>query len=199
MIPTVPKPDAFNYIEGLRLLIVAIGITKILWGLGWTLEHRRIHGTFWVHTMGAILVVFLLLQFAWVSFYDYTIAEWSFGDFLLACATPLIYLFVADLLFPDSPPDKRDLINTYRSNIPLIAILAIAAQIVNSILDYRFHKHEAHLALQHTIRAVAVVALCGFFLPFPRFKRVHEIVLLALILALIVFCLFLTPSIQINK
>jgi len=110
----------------------------------------------------------------------------------------MIYLFVAELLFPDSPPEKRDLIKTYRSNIPLIAGLAIVAQVVNSVLDYRFHPGEAHLVLQHVIRGVVVIVLCGFFLPFPRFKRIHEIVLVLLIIALIIFCLFLTPAIQIR-
>jgi hypothetical protein len=192
------QPDAFNYIEGLRLIIVAIGVTKILHGLGWVLEHRRLHGIFWVHTIGAVLVVFLQLQFAWVSFYDYSITAWSFGDFLLGCATPLIYLSIAHLLFPDAPPEKRDFIKTYRSNIPLIGGLAIVAQVVNSALDYRFHPAEARLILQHVIRGVVVIVLCGFFLPFPRFKRIHEVVVVLLIVALIIFCLFLTPSIQIR-
>ena len=130
MFDSVRQPDAFNYIQDLRVIFVAFGITKILQGLGWVVERRRTHGIFWVHTLGAVLVGCLQLQFAWASYYDYRISEWPFGGFLLACATPLIYLFIGYLLFPDSPSEEHDFIKTYSSNIRLIAALAIVAQIV---------------------------------------------------------------------
>jgi|KBSSwiStaDraftv2_1062776.scaffolds.fasta_scaffold91013_2 hypothetical protein len=198
MFDSVRQPDAFNYIQDLRVIFVAFGITKILQGLGWVVERRRTHGIFWVHTLGAVLVGCLQLQFAWASYYDYRISEWPFGGFLLACATPLIYLFIGYLLFPDSPSEEHDFIKTYSSNIRLIAALAIVAQIVNSLMDYRFHSGEARLWLQHFIRGVSSLVLCGFFLPFPRFRRVHEIVVVVLIVALVLSCLFLTPSIKIQ-
>lgn len=191
-------PDAFNYIEQLQLVIVAIGVAKILVGLSWLLENRNVCGTYWVHTLGAVLVGLLQLQYAWTSFFDYSVVRWSFGDFLLECSTPMIYLFVSNLLFPDSLPERCNLTKTYRTHIPLIAGLAIASQVANSILDFRFHPGEAHHVLQHVIRGAVIVVLCGFFLPFPRFKRIHEIVIVLLIVAFIIFCLFLTPSIQVH-
>jgi len=48
----MPQPDAFDYIVAIQLIIVAIGITKILEGISWVIEHRDTCVTFWVHTRG---------------------------------------------------------------------------------------------------------------------------------------------------
>jgi hypothetical protein len=189
--------DAFNYIEALQLLIVAIGIAKIIEGLAWLLEHRHTCRTYWVHTGAAILVGVLQFQYAWTSFYDYSIARWSFGDFLLQCGTPVSYLFVSALLFPASRAKNCDFRQTYGTHIQLIAVLLILCQVINSTLDFRFHPSEAHHLAQHIVRATVAVVLSGLFSPFPRFARVHEMIFGLMLIALLAFCLFLTPSIQI--
>jgi len=197
IVASVTQPDSFTYIEGLQLLIVAIGIAKILAGLGWLLENRYTCKIYWVHALGAVLIGLLLLQYAWTSFFDYTVQNWPFGQFLLECSTPMIYLFVSELLFPDDSSADCNLMETYRKHIGLIAILVMVAQVVNSILDQRLHPHEAHLITQQVIRAVVILVLAALLLPFPRFRRIHEIVFVFRVLTLIIFCILFTPAIQV--
>lgn len=88
----------------------------------------------------------MLLQYAWTSFFDYSVDRWTFGDFLLECTTTLIYLFVADLLFQNNAPNDCDLSATFTERIRLIAALVMVAQVVNSALDIRYHPGEAFFA-----------------------------------------------------
>ena len=191
-------PQSFNYIIGLQLLFVAAGIRKISDGFGWIIQHRRTCKTYWVHTLGAILIALLLLQFAWSSFYDYTIPEWSFGVFLLSCATPLIYLFSSHLLFPTDIAPDHYLWHTYRSQIRLVAGLVIVAQIINTLLGHLLHSTQAYLGSRDIIRLVVSIALSGLFLPIPKYEILHKIVFVCLLLAFLVFALFLTPVIPVQ-
>lgn len=190
------QPDAFDYIVGLQLIIVAIGITKIFEGLSWINEHRNHCVTYWIHTLGSALIGLLLLQYAWASFFDYKVLRWTFGDFLLQCTTPLIYLFVADLLFPNDAPKDCNFYAVYTHRIKLIAGLVMLAQVVNSILDIRYHPGEAFETTKHLIRGGVVVILGGLFAPLPRFKWLHGTILVLLFSALLVFCLLLTEVIE---
>lgn len=194
----VPQPDAFDYIVGLQLIIVAIGITKIFEGLSWINEHRKHCVTFWIHTLGSALIGLLLLQYAWTSFFDYAVLRWTFGDFLLQCATPLIYLFVADLLFLNDAPKDCNFYAVYAHRIKLIAGLVMLAQVVNSILDIRYHPGDTFATAEHLIRGGVVVILGGLFAPLPRFKWLHGTILVLLLSALLGFCFFLTKVIEIR-
>lgn len=188
--------DAFNFVVALQLLIVAIGLTKVLEGISWVVEHRTTCRIYWGHTAAAALVAMLQIQYAWTSFYDYKIPVWTFLDFLLACATPVIYLFVSDSMFPDDAPDDSDLNVTYAKQIRVMAALVIAAQIINSIRDLKYHLNEHHEIQRHMVRLATILILCGFFAPFDRFRRVHGVLLWLLVAALAGYCIFLTPAIE---
>jgi hypothetical protein len=192
------QPDTFGYIEALQLLILAIGVTKIIEGLSGLLEHRRIAKPYWPHTLAAVTIAVLQLQYAWASFILYTVPRWSFADFLLQCATPLIYLFVSDLLFPDERPSRQHFVAVYESRVRLTAILVMVAQVANVGLDHRYHPAERNLVLQDAIRLGVCVLLAGLLLSFRRHRRLHEVILLALFGALIFFCLFLTPGFEVG-
>lgn len=187
-------PEGFNYIVGLHLLIVGFGINKIVDGLGALIERRGGCKPYWAHTLGALLVGMLLLQNAWNSFQNYTVPVWSFPTFLLICSTPLIYLFVSTLLFPSEYPDKHDLRKTYRLHIKQIGFLAIAAQFTSSATVWRLHPGPDVIG-QDIIRVIACALLGCFFFPFPRFRRLHEVVMCLLVVALAVFLALYTPLI----
>jgi hypothetical protein len=114
-----------------------------------------------------MLIGLLLLQNAWTSFHNYRVAGWSFLLFLLVCSTPLLHLFVSDLLFPNKPSDLHDFRETYRSQIKWIAALEIMALVLGSVTDHVLHPLEEKLYLQDLIRGIACILLALLFLPFP--------------------------------
>lgn len=186
--------DFFANIVALQLIIIALGVTKILEGFSWIVTTETCV-TYWVHTLGSTLIVLLLLQYAWTSLHDYTVKRWTFGDFLLQCATPMLYLFVAGLLFPNDL-DQCDLKEVYRRNIRVMAALVMVVQMVNSVLDLRYHPGESLRAHKHIIRCGAIVVLGGLMAPLPHFQWLHEILVAVLFGALLVFCLRYTPAIE---
>jgi hypothetical protein len=192
-----PQPDVFNYVVGLHLLFVAIGIGKVLDGLGWIIERRKVI-QLWLHALALLLIGLLLLQDALASFRNYSIHKWSMGAFLLVISTPLIYAIIADLLFPSDPTDDGDILKTYRSQIRRVAFLVILSQVASTATLHLLHPalDRSLLQQQDITRGVACVLSLGLFLPLPRFRKVHEIVMCLLLGALLFYMVRLTPPIE---
>jgi hypothetical protein len=100
--------DTFSYISIVPSIIIALGLTRLLTGIGKILERRDQVQNYWVHIMWA-LNLFLYMVLNWWVLYRWNIqSTWSFPLFIFLLLTPIVTFLQSVILFPDHFEEKID-------------------------------------------------------------------------------------------
>ena len=91
---------AFEYLSVLISIILALGMTRVLGGVGEMLQARSHRRIYWVHAIW-IINLFVYLVVAWWIFYRWRNQQpWTFLLFLFVLISPTILYLASLLLFP---------------------------------------------------------------------------------------------------
>src|SRR5437870_88174 len=98
---------AFEYLSVLISIILALGMTRVLAGVGEMLQARSRRRIYWVHAVW-IVNLFLYLVIAWWIFYRWrNQPQWTFLLFVFVLISPTILYLASLILFPpESALDK---------------------------------------------------------------------------------------------
>jgi hypothetical protein len=92
--------NAFEYLSVLISIILALGMTRVLAGVGEMLQVRPQRGIYWVHVIW-IVNLFIYLVVAWWIFYRWRNQQkWTFFLFVFVLISPTILFLASMLLFP---------------------------------------------------------------------------------------------------
>jgi hypothetical protein len=92
--------SAFEYLSVLISIILALGMTRVLGGVGEMLQARSRRRIYWVHAIW-IVNLFLYLVVAWWIFYRWPNQQpWTFFLFVFVLISPTILYLASLLLFP---------------------------------------------------------------------------------------------------
>jgi hypothetical protein len=100
--------DPFSYLSVLISIILALGMTRVLAGIGEMLQARSRRRIYWVHAVW-IVNLFLYLVVAWWVFYRWRNQQpWTFFLFVFVLLSPTILFLASLLLFPrEGAVDER--------------------------------------------------------------------------------------------
>jgi hypothetical protein len=113
---------AFEYLSVLISIILALGMTRVLGGVGEMLQARSHRRIYWVHAIW-IINLFLYLVIAWWIFYRWRNQEpWRFLLFVFVLISPTLLYLASLLLFPREGD-------------------------VDAAVDYKTHYYAKHLAV----------------------------------------------------
>ena len=91
---------AFEYLSVLISIVLALGMTRVLQGVGEMLQARKRRRTYWVHIMW-IINLFIYLVVAWWIFYRWRNQQtWTFYLFMFVLISPTILYLASLILFP---------------------------------------------------------------------------------------------------
>src|SRR5438876_12277213 len=94
--------DAFSYLSVLISIILALGMTRVLAGVGEMLQARSRRRLYWVHAVW-VVNLFLYLLVAWWIFYRWRNQQpGTFFLFIFVLISPTILYLVSILLFHPS-------------------------------------------------------------------------------------------------
>src|ERR1051325_476767 len=102
--------DPFSYLSVLISIILALGMTRVLAGVGDMLQAGSLRRIYWVHALW-VINLFLFLVAAWWIFYRWRSEQhWTFFLFVFVLISPTILYLAALLLFPPegAPARSRD-------------------------------------------------------------------------------------------
>src|SRR5262245_10261047 len=94
--------DPFSYLAVLISIILGLGITQLLSGLGRLLQDRRRVKVYWPTIVWVGLLLVVHVQTWWAMFGLRTLSNWSFLAFLLVLLQPIVLFLLAALILPDS-------------------------------------------------------------------------------------------------
>jgi hypothetical protein len=178
----------FEYIALLASIVIALGITRALTGLGHLLQLRRAIRIYWVHALWIGNVFLWLLLNWWILYRWRAFEDWSFYLFLFVLISPVLGYLLTVLLVPERLEPGLDMKRHFYANHRGFFALAALLPPVDAIDT--FLKGREHFAAQGTIYVVTlalVFGLCvvGSLTKDERFHAVSSVFLLVYLLAFI--------------
>ena len=106
--------DPFSYLSVLISIILALGMTRVLAGVGEMLQARSRRRLYWVHAVW-VVNLFLYLVVAWWIFYRWRNQQpWTFFLFIFVLISPTILYLASIVLFP--PESSLDDFVNYKTH-----------------------------------------------------------------------------------
>lgn len=101
--------DPFSYLSFLTSIVLALGVTHLLTGLGKLLQHRGQIKLYWVHLLWTLNVFLFLLLDWWILYRWSSQQTWTFFLFVFVLLTPIVAFLLTVLLIPEKIQDVIDL------------------------------------------------------------------------------------------
>lgn len=93
--------EAFNYLTVMVSVVVGLGLTQLLAGIGNFVQIRRRVAFYWLHTGWVGLLIILHLHMWWSFWVLREVAEWTYGTFVFVLIGP------ATLVIASPSPSPR--------------------------------------------------------------------------------------------
>lgn len=131
--------DPFSYLVVLTSIVLGLGVTRLVGGLGQLMQTRKRKRTYWVHTLWAANLLVVIVIVWWFAYRWRVYERWTFFLFLWLLLSPIVLYLIASLLFPD--PDEEQPIADWRvhfyenhRDIFLLLSLIFPIDIVDTLL-----------------------------------------------------------------
>lgn len=98
--------DPFSYLVVLTSIVLGLGVTRLVGGLGKLLQTRKRKRSYWVHTLWLLNLLLVIVIVWWFAYRWRTYERWTFFLFLWLLLSPTILYLIASLLFPDSDDEQ---------------------------------------------------------------------------------------------
>jgi hypothetical protein len=93
--------DPFSYLVVLTSIILGLGVTRLVGGLGHLMQTRRRKRSYWVHTLWMVNLLLAMAIVWWVAYRWRSNQTWTFLLFIWLLLLPTILYLISSLLFPD--------------------------------------------------------------------------------------------------
>jgi hypothetical protein len=98
--------DPFSYIIVLTSIVLGLGVTRLVGGLGHLMQTRKHKRTYWVHTLWMINLLLAMTIVWWVAYRWRVQEHWTLLLFIWLLLSPTILYLIASLLFPDQDESR---------------------------------------------------------------------------------------------
>lgn len=180
--------DAFNFLSVMVSVVVGLGLTQLLAGIGNFVQVRRRVDFYWLHTAWMVLLIFLHLQVWWSFWATRVVADWNYAMFVYVLVGPGALVVASHILVPELLEGRIDVRRHYFDTAPvffgILTVAAVWAIFIEPITGVR--------RLLIPLRIVQVLG-AGIFIAcaLSRNRRLHEAAFF-LVSVLLLFAVVLT-------
>ncbi len=124
----------FEYLAVLVSLILGLGITHLLAGVGHLIHRRGQQKPDAVHVLWTAATFWMLILNWWVFFQSRRFEEWSFELFLIVIVWAVLYFLMAVVLFPPDLAEGEDYATVFERNRTWFLGLLVSSSIADIAL-----------------------------------------------------------------
>lgn len=149
--------NPFEYIALLASIVIALGITRVLTGVGKILQLRGSLRIYWLHLVWTVNVLLWLLLNWWILYRWRAFESWNFFLFLFVLISPIVAFLLSALLLPEPLEPGYDLKQHYFGNTRPFFVLAALLPLVDAADTLL--KGREHFLAQGPIYPVTIALL----------------------------------------
>ena len=105
--------EAFNYLTVMVSIVVGIGLTQLLAGIGNFVQIRRRVRFYWLHTGWVLLLIVLHLHMWWSLWVLRLVTEWTYGTFAYVLLGPALLVIASHVIIPELIGERIDVERHY--------------------------------------------------------------------------------------
>jgi hypothetical protein len=136
--------DTFEYLSVLISIIIGLGITHLIMGLGRLISQTGGRSFYWVHLVWTLNIALFLVVFWWWASNLRTLEEWAFLPFVIILLEPSLLCLAGAILYPVSmPADLEYKAHFYQSRRIFFSV--IVAVSVSDLVVVLFASPPDHL------------------------------------------------------
>ena len=106
----------FEYLAVLVSIILGLGITHLLTGVGRTIHRRAESNVDALHSLWSAATFWILVLNWWVFFQSRTFTNWSFGVFLVVIVWAVLFYLMTVVLYPPDLAEGEDYGGVFERN-----------------------------------------------------------------------------------
>jgi len=181
--------EAFNYLTVMVSIVVGLGLTQLLAGIGNFVQIRRRVRFYWLHTGWVLLLIVLHLHMWWSLWVLRLVTEWTYGTFAYVLLGPALLVIASHVIIPELIGERIDVerhyYDTHRIFFSLLAATGVWAMFLETITGVRTFVVPFRIM---QVSGTTVLLLCAVF----RNKRFHA-------LATVVIAIIITIAITLTR
>jgi hypothetical protein len=128
--------DSFSYLSVLISIILGLGITQLVTGLGRLIQARDRVRIYWPAVEWTGLLLLIHVQTWWAMFGLRNVGAWTFAQFFVVLLQPIVLSLLAALVLPDISADTHaDLRASYYAQSRWFFSLTVLLLIVSLVKD----------------------------------------------------------------
>jgi hypothetical protein len=183
--------EAFNYLTVMVSVVVGLGLTQLLAGIGNFVQIRRRVGFYWLHTGWVALLIVLHLHMWWSFWVLREVPDWTYGSFAYVLIGPALLVIASHIAIPELIDGRIDVERHYYDTrtvfFGLLAATGVWAMFLEPVTGVRTFMVPFRLlqligtatlvALAisankrfHAIATVLITMLIGLAIVFTRFR-----------------------------
>jgi hypothetical protein len=105
--------EAFNYLTVMVSVVVGLGLTQLLAGIGNFVQIRRRVGFYWLHTAWIVLLIVLHLHMWWSFWVLRLVPDWTYGTFAYVLIGPALLVIASHVIIPELLDGRIDVERHY--------------------------------------------------------------------------------------
>lgn len=188
--------DSFEYLTVFVSIILGLGMTYLILGIGKLLSQKRNISFYWIHHLQIVSTFLIILNTWWITYSWVGIETLNFFHYLFLMCTPLIVVLASSLLFPIQMKEGRSLKEHYFSIYQpyyILVSLIWPLDIVDTFLKgtHRF----AELGTAYLLISILSFAVI-FTAAFIRRPWYHGFIQLYIISSLLISKLLFAPTLE---
>ena len=120
--------STFEYLSVLLSIIIGVGITHQIMGLGRLISHSSGRRIYWIHLVWTLNIILFFVVYWWWAFNLRLLGEWSFLPYLIVLLEPSLLCLAGAILYPISmPPDLEFKTHFHTSRRAFFTVLFVIA------------------------------------------------------------------------
>src|SRR5580704_17657260 len=139
--PDSPCMDTYLHIRVLFSMILGLGMSRLLGGVGRIVQHPRLYKVYWVHLVWTLFLFLYMIHFWWWEFRLVNIHVWTFPLYFFIALYAVLLVLLCVLFFPEEMADytgfkdyfyKRFPVGATPGSIQSISIVCVNRKIISS-------------------------------------------------------------------